>query len=78
MKTISEYLRHKPCLRDQILDRGELKRVASACKMSPQQARRELRELGFVLTRNNHGLTIWRRIEDGCPASPRQKEDRLR
>jgi hypothetical protein len=64
MKAMSEYLKHKPCLRDQILDHGELKRVARACKMSPQQARLDLKELGFVLTRNNHGLTIWKRWED--------------
>jgi hypothetical protein len=64
MKAIREYLKHKPCLRDQILDRGELKRVAQACGMSPQQARLELKELGFILTRNNHGLTIWKRLEN--------------
>ena len=64
MKAISEYLKHKPCLRGQILDRGELKRVALACGLSPQQARLELKELGFVLTRNNHGLTLWKRQED--------------
>jgi hypothetical protein len=64
MKAISEYLKHKPCLRDQILDRGELKRVAQACGLSPQQARLELKELGFVLTRNNHGLTIWKRLNN--------------
>ena len=66
MKPISEYLKHKPCLRGQILDRGELKRVAQACGLSPQQARLELKELGFILTRNNHGLTIWKRM-DGDP-----------
>jgi len=64
MKPISEYLKHKPCLRGQILDRGELKRVAQACGLSPQQARMELKELGFVLTQNNHGLTIWKRMND--------------
>lgn len=64
MKAIREYLKHKPCLRDQILDRGELKRVAQACGLSPQRARLELKELGFILTRNNHGLTVWKRLED--------------
>jgi AbrB family looped-hinge helix DNA binding protein len=39
MLAIGEYLRHKPCLRGQILDRTELKRVAQACGLSPQQAR---------------------------------------
>jgi hypothetical protein len=64
MKAIREYLKHKPCLRGQILDRGELKRVAQACGLSPQQARLELRELGFILTRNDHGLTIWKKLEN--------------
>lgn len=64
MKTIREYLKHKPCLRGQILDRGELKRVAQACELSPQDTRSELRRLGFILTKNNHGLTIWTRGED--------------
>jgi hypothetical protein len=63
MRAIREYLKHKPCLRGQILDRGELKRVASACGLTPQQARLELKELGFVLTLNNHGLTVWKRQE---------------
>ena len=63
MKAIREYLKHKPCLRGQILDRGELKRVAQACGLSPQQARLELKELGFILTQNNHGLTIWKKLE---------------
>jgi hypothetical protein len=63
-KAISEYLKHKPCLRGQILDRGELKRVAQACGLSPQQTRLELKELGFVLMRNNHGLALWKRLED--------------
>ncbi|HNX08553.1 MAG TPA: hypothetical protein PKL29_00435, partial [Methanothrix sp.] len=64
MRPISEYLKHKPCLRGQILDRGELKRVAQACGLSPQQARTELKEMGFILTRNDHGLTIWKRSEE--------------
>jgi len=64
MKAIREYLKHKPCLRGQILDRGELKRVAQACGLSPQQARLELKGLGFILTQNNHGLTIWKRLEE--------------
>ncbi len=64
MKAIREYLEHKPCLRGRILDRGELKRVAQACGLSPEDARSELRKLGFILTRNNHGLSIWTRLED--------------
>jgi hypothetical protein len=64
MKAIREYLKHKPCLRGQILDRGELKRVAQACGLSTQQARLELRELGFILTKNSHGLAIWKRLEN--------------
>jgi hypothetical protein len=50
MKPVREYLKRKPCLRGQILDRGELKRVARACGLSPQDARSELRKLGFALT----------------------------
>jgi hypothetical protein len=60
MKAIREYIKHKPCLRGQILDRGELKRLAHACGLSPQEARSELKKLGFILTKNNHGLTIWK------------------
>jgi hypothetical protein len=59
MKHIRDYLERKPCLRDRILDHGELKRVARACGLSPQEARSELRKLGFALTRNNHGIAIW-------------------
>jgi hypothetical protein len=59
MRAIREYLKHKPCLRGQILDRGELKRVARACGLSPQEARGELRRLGYVLSKNSHGLPIW-------------------
>ena len=59
MRAIREYLKHKPCLRGQILDRGELKRVAQACGLSPQDARMELRRLGYVLSKNSHGLPIW-------------------
>lgn len=64
MKSIKEYLKHKPGLRGQILDRGELKRVAKACGLSQHEARSELRKLGFILTINNHGLTIWTKQAD--------------
>ncbi|RQW81472.1 MAG: hypothetical protein EHM14_00910 [Methanothrix sp.] len=64
MKPIREYIKHKPCLRGQILDRGELKRVAEACGLSPQEARSELKKLGFILTKNNHGLTVWKMQEN--------------
>ena len=59
MKSIREYLKRKPGLKGRILDRGELKRVARACGLSPQEARSELRKLGFTLTKNDHGLTLW-------------------
>jgi hypothetical protein len=59
MNHILDYLKRKPCLRDRVLDHGELKRVAKACGLSPQEARSELRKLGFTLTRNNHGIAIW-------------------
>jgi hypothetical protein len=64
MKPVREYLKRKPCLRGQILDRGELKRVARACGLSQQDVRSELRKLGFALTKNNHGLTIWMKQAD--------------
>lgn len=64
MKPIIEYLKRKPGHRDRIIDRGELKRVARACGSSPKDARSELRKLGFTLTANNHGLTIWMRRAD--------------
>lgn len=73
MRAIREYLKHKPCLRGQILDRGELKRVAQACGLSPQEARGELRRLGFILTQNNHGLPVWT-----LPKSDSQKEKTIR
>jgi hypothetical protein len=59
LKAIGDYLKRKPGLKGRILDRGELKRVARACGLSPQEARSELRKLGFTLAKNNHGLTIW-------------------
>ena len=64
MKSIREYLKSKPGLKGRILDRGELKRVARACGLSPQEARSELRKLGFTLTKNDHGLTIWMKQVD--------------
>ncbi|NMC11175.1 MAG: hypothetical protein GYA39_09460 [Methanothrix sp.] len=64
MKAIQEYMKHKPCLRGQILDRGELKRVAQACGLSPQEARSELKRLGFTLTKNHHGLRIWKKQQE--------------
>ena len=64
MKAIGDYLKHKPCLRGQILDRGELKRVARACELSPMEVRSELKKLGFILSKNNHGLTIWMKQAD--------------
>lgn len=64
MRSITEYLKSKPGLKGRILDRGELKRVARACGLSPQDARSELRKMGFTLTKNNHGLTIWMKETD--------------
>ncbi|HNX39355.1 MAG TPA: hypothetical protein PKK11_02140 [Methanothrix sp.] len=64
MREIIEYLNHKPGLRGKILDRGELKRVAVACGLSPQQTRVQLREMGFVLTENDHGIAIWIKPDD--------------
>ncbi len=61
MRAIYDYIRHKPSLRDQIFDRGELKRLARACGLTPQEARSELKKLGFVPIKNSHGLTIWKK-----------------
>jgi hypothetical protein len=74
MKAIREYLKHKPCLRDQILDRGEIKRVAQACGLSTQEARSELKKLGFILTENSHGLKIWKRQNEDPAQAITQSE----
>ncbi len=59
MRSISDYLKCRPSLKGQIFDRGELKRVARACGLSPEDARSELKKLGFTLTKNIHGLGVW-------------------
>jgi hypothetical protein len=64
MRSITKYLKNKPDLRDQVLNREELKRLARACGLSPEDARKELRKLGFILTENDHGLAIWKRKDD--------------
>ena len=64
MREIMEYLNHKPGLRGRIMDRGELKRVAVAYGLSPQKARVQLKAMGFVLMKNDHGLTVWMRPDD--------------
>jgi len=69
MKAIQEYMKHKPCLRGQIFDRGELKRVAQACGLSPQEARSELKRLGFALTKNHHGLRVWKKRDEDAVIS---------
>ncbi len=64
MREIIEYLNHKPGLRGKIMDRGELKRVAVACGLSPQEARVQLKAMGFVLMKNDHGLPVWMRPDE--------------
>ncbi len=64
MRPITEYLEKRPSLKGQILDHGELKRLARACGISPEEARSELKRLGFTLTRNHHGMAVWRRAAD--------------
>ena len=61
MRSINDYLKCRPGLKGQILDRGELKRVARACGLSPEDARSELKRLGFTLTKNIHGLAVWKK-----------------
>jgi hypothetical protein len=59
MPSVIDYLKNKPRFKDRILDHGEMKRVAQACGLSPEEARSELRKSGFTLTKNGHGLAIW-------------------
>jgi len=76
MRSISEYIQHKPILRDRVLDHGELNRLSRACGLTPQEARSELRRLGYALTTNNHGIAIWTR-PDGYSAQhnyPKQSQ----
>jgi hypothetical protein len=61
MKSIIEYLTKKPSLNGQIFDRGELKRLARLCGLSPGEARMELRKQGFTLTKNNNGIALWKK-----------------
>jgi hypothetical protein len=35
--------------------------VAQACGQSAQEARCELKKLVFILTKNDHGLIIWKK-----------------
>jgi len=70
IRYIREYLNHKPCLRGKILDRGELKRVAAACGLSPQHVRAQLKAMGFVLMRNGHGLSVWMKPAEDELSSP--------
>ncbi len=64
MRSINDYLKCRPGLKGQILDHGELKRVARACGLSPEDTRSELKKLGFTLTKNVHGLAVWKRAAD--------------
>lgn len=61
MKSIVEYLKDKLGLKGQLFDHGELKRLARVCGMSPEEARSELRKRGFILTKNDHGIAVWKR-----------------
>ncbi len=61
VKSIVEYLKHKPSLKGQLFDQGELKRLARVCGLSPEGARSELRKQGLILTKNDHGIAIWKR-----------------
>jgi hypothetical protein len=61
MISIAEYLKHKPSLKGLIFDKGELKRLARVCGLSTEDARIELRKHGFILTKNDHGIAIWKK-----------------
>ena len=47
MRSIIEYLKKKPSLKGQFFDKGELKRLARVCGLSPEDARMELRKQGL-------------------------------
>ena len=64
MRSIIQYLESRPRLYNQILNREELKRLARSCGMSPDDARFELKKLGFTLTRNDHGIAVWKKQVD--------------
>ncbi len=61
MKSIIEYLKKKPSLKGQVFDKGELKRLARVCGLSPEDARMELRKQGFTLTKNTNGIAVWKK-----------------
>jgi hypothetical protein len=61
MRSIIEYLNSKESLRGQIFNQGELKRLARVCGLSPDEARTELRIHGFTLTKNDHGIAVWKK-----------------
>jgi hypothetical protein len=61
MKSIIEYLTKKPSLKGQVFDKGELKRLARVCGVSPEEARMELRKQGFTLTKNTNGIAVWKK-----------------
>jgi hypothetical protein len=72
MKSIIEYLKDKPSLKGQLYDHGELKRLARVCGISPEEARSELRKHGFILTKNDHGIAIWKRGGYKSNSQPRR------
>jgi hypothetical protein len=61
MKSLVEYLKRKPELKGQVFDKGELKRLARVCGLSPGEARKELITKGFILTKNDHGIAVWKK-----------------
>ena len=64
MRSIVEYLEHKPSLKGQVFDKGELKRLSRICGQSAEEARIELRKQGSILTKNDHGIAVWKRRVD--------------
>ncbi len=61
MEDLISYFQRYPRRSHQILDGGELKRVAKACGLHPDDLRGQLKKLGFIKTQNKHGLTVWKR-----------------
>jgi hypothetical protein len=61
MADLLSYFERYPRQSNQILDGGELKRVARAVNLHPDALRGELKKLGFIKTQNKHGMAVWKR-----------------
>lgn len=64
MADLQSYFERYPRRSHKIMDGYELKRVAKAVNLHPDDLRGELKKLGFIKTQNKHGLTVWKRQQD--------------